>query len=128
MIEIGGTNNLLFPSGEPAYNSTDPTRADAFTLPANSPLLTAGEAGTFLGSRGTAVEPQPVTLTIRIDQGLPTLSWMSQNDVTYDVRERTSLTDAGWTIVESVTGDGTEKSWAPGSAPTANTYWQLLAR
>jgi len=128
LIEVGGENNLLFPSGEPAYNSTDPTRADAFTLPANSPLLTAGEAGTFLGSRGSAVEPQPVVLTIGIDQGLPTLSWMSQNGVTYDVRERTSLTDAGWTVVGSVTGDGTEKSWAPSSAPTANTYWQLLAR
>jgi hypothetical protein len=128
LIEIGGANNLLFDSGEPAYNSTDPTRADAFTLPANSPLLTAGEAGTFMGSRGSAVEPQPVTLTIGIDQGLPTLSWMSQSGVTYDVRERTSLTDAGWTIVGSVTGDGAEKSWAPAGAPTANTYWQLLAR
>jgi hypothetical protein len=128
LIEIGGENNLLFPSGEPAYNSTDPTQPDAFTLPTNHPLLTAGEAGTYLGARGTAVDPEPVTVSITIEQGLPMLSWLSQNGVSYDVRERTSLTEGDWTTVESVAGDGSELSWAPSSAPTVNTYWQLMAR
>jgi hypothetical protein len=127
-IEIGGENNRLFASGEPAYNSIDPTRADAFTLPANDPLLTAGEGGTFLGSQGTGVEPESVTVSITIDQGLPTLSWLSQNGVNYDVRERTILTEGDWTTLESVAGDGTQKSWAPSIAPTESTYWQLLAR
>jgi hypothetical protein len=48
--------------------------------------------------------------------------------VTYDVRERASLVEGSWTTVGSVAGGGTEKSWAPTSAPAVNTYWQLQVR
>jgi hypothetical protein len=128
LIEINGQNNLLVGTGEPPYLSTDPTSPDAFRLPPNSPLLTAGEAGTFLGSRGLAVAPQPVTLRIWLDQGSPMLSWTSQNGVTYDVRERNSLTSGDWTTKASVPGDGSAKTWSPTAAPAGATYWQLLAR
>jgi hypothetical protein len=36
-IELGEVKNLLFTSGEPAYNSTDSTQTEALRLPANNP-------------------------------------------------------------------------------------------
>jgi hypothetical protein len=128
LIEINGQNNQLIGSGEPPYISTDPTSPDAFRLTVNSPLLTSGEGGTFLGSRGLAVTPEPVALQIRLDQGLPTLSWSSQSGVTYDVRQRDLLTEGSWSTVDSVVGDGTTQTWRSGAAPEGTTYWQLLAR
>jgi hypothetical protein len=128
LIEINGQNNLLVGSGEPPYLSTDPTSPDAFRLPANNPLLTAGENGTFLGSQGLAVTPQPVTLQITLDQGLPAFSWSSQQGVTYDIRERSSLTTGDWVTKDTVVGDGAPRTWSPAVAPAGTAYWQLLAR
>lgn len=120
-------NNLYFSTGLPPYNNTDPTDPTSFMLPTGNALLTAGENGTYLGARGTGVEPHPPIL-VAIEQtetGIR-LCWNSQNGRTYEVQQRSDLDSANWEAFATVPSAGETTCWESATDGTGSRFWRIV--
>jgi hypothetical protein len=54
--------------------------------------------------------PSPVTLTASIVGGVPTLHFPSSNGSSYTVLYKNNLSDASWSTLSVISGDGTAKT------------------
>jgi hypothetical protein len=121
------SNNLYFDTGLPPYNSTDPMDPGSFLLPAGHALLTAGMDGTFLGARGTGIQPHPpIVVTIEATESGVQLCWNSQENRSYEVQKRSSLNSGNWVTVETVSSQGDTTCWDAATDTEETQFWQIV--
>lgn len=120
-------NNLFFNTGMPPYNNTDPTAPDSFLLPEGHALLTAGENGTYLGARGTGIEPHaPILVAIEQTETGIRLCWNSQNSRNYEVQQRSDLEADSWETIATVPSAGETTCWESPTDGTGARFWRIV--
>ncbi|MEO0278910.1 MAG: hypothetical protein ABIM21_06510, partial [candidate division WOR-3 bacterium] len=121
---LPGQNNKLFPTEQPPYVSTNIDDPNGFTLMASSPLRTAGENGTYLGSNGAQIPViiEPFPISIVIENKKPKLSWYSLKGVTYTVETTPNLTNPNWTAIATLQGTGAILNWEDSQAANSRFY------
>ena len=96
-------------------------------LPAGSPLLAAGQNGTYLGARGTGEEPaEPTTVQIGMAGAQPQLTWASTAGKSYQIQARAGLAAGEWETLATVVAAGANSSWTDGSALLTARFYRVV--
>ena len=128
---LPGEHNLLFGFEDPPYLSTDPTAPNGFKLQPGSELLTAGEDGGYIGSNGAekpAPPPEPVELTISIQNERPAVCWQAKDGAQYEVQSAADIVDPDWRTRATVTAEGDQACWEDAEATGPRQFYRVVSK